>query len=105
MKLAVVWYKRDLRVFDHAPLVEAAKHRQVLPLYIYDPALIRAPDCSAQQVHFINECLSDLDQALSARGSPLLAQHGDSVMIFQRLLDTFGPFTLLARRDRQQPEL
>lgn len=99
MKLAVVWYKRDLRVFDHAPLVEAAKHRQVLPLYIYDPALIRAPDCSAQQVHFINECLSDLDQALSARGSPLLAQHGDSVMIFQRLLDTFGPFTLYSHEE------
>ena len=94
INLGVVWYKRDLRVFDHAPLVEAAKHRQVLPLYIYEAALIRAPDCAAQHVHFINECLSELDQALSARGSPLLAQYGEATAVFQRVLDTFGPFTL-----------
>ncbi|MEY4022534.1 MAG: photolyase, partial [Pseudomonadota bacterium] len=25
MSLAVVWFKRDLRVFDHAPLVEASR--------------------------------------------------------------------------------
>jgi len=99
MKLAVVWYKRDLRVFDHAPLVAAAKNRQVLPLYIYEPTLIRAPDCATQHICFINECLSDLDQALSARGSPLLVQYGEALAIFQRVLETFGPFTLYSHEE------
>jgi len=99
MKLGVVWFKRDLRVFDHAPLVEAAKHRQVLPLYIYEPPLIRAPDYATQHIGFINECLVDLDQALSARGSPLLAQYGEATAIFQRVLDTFGPFALYSHEE------
>ncbi|MFM7658433.1 MAG: FAD-binding domain-containing protein [Burkholderiaceae bacterium] len=99
MKLGVMWFKRDLRVFDHAPLVEAAKHRQVLPLYIYAPTLIRAPDCATQHICFINECLSDLDQALSARGSPLLVQYGEALAIFQRVLETFGPFTLYSHEE------
>ena len=99
MKLGVVWFKRDLRVFDHAPLVEAAKHRQVLPLYVYEPELVRAPDCAPQHIHFINECLSDLDQALSARGSPLLIQYGEIITVFKRVLDTFGPFSLYSHEE------
>ncbi len=99
MKLGVVWFKRDLRVFDHAPLVAAAKHRQVLPLYVYEPELVRAPDCAPQHIHFINECLSDLDQALSARGSPLLIQYGEIITILKRVLDTFGPFSLYSHEE------
>lgn len=99
MKLGVVWFKRDLRVFDHAPLVEAAKHRQVLPLYVYEPELVRAPDCAPQHIHFINECLTDLDQALSARGSPLLIQYGEIITVLKRVLDTFGPFSLYSHEE------
>ncbi len=99
MKLGVVWFKRDLRVFDHAPLVEAAKHRQVLPLYVYEPELVRAPDCAPQHIHFINECLADLDQALSARGSPLLIQYGEICGVLKRVLDTFGPFSLYSHEE------
>ncbi|RYG79465.1 hypothetical protein EON77_09085, partial [bacterium] len=33
-RVQVVWYKRDLRVTDHRPLVEAAARGTVLPLYI-----------------------------------------------------------------------
>lgn len=99
MKLGVVWFKRDLRVFDHAPLVEAAKHRQVLPLYVYEPALVRAPDCAPQHIHFINECLAELDQALAARGSPLLIQYGEITNVLKRVLDTYGPFTLYSHEE------
>lgn len=99
MNLGVVWFKRDLRVFDHAPLVAAAKHRQVLPLYVYEPDLVRAPDCAPQHVYFINECLSDLDQALSARGSPLQIQYGEIIKVLQRVLDTFGPFALYSHEE------
>ncbi len=33
----VVWFKRDLRIDDHAPLTTAAKQGAVLCLYIYEP--------------------------------------------------------------------
>jgi deoxyribodipyrimidine photo-lyase len=37
MKYQLVWFKRDLRVADHRPLVEAARRGPVLPLYIVEP--------------------------------------------------------------------
>ncbi|MFM9718803.1 deoxyribodipyrimidine photo-lyase, partial [Streptomyces galilaeus] len=34
----VVWFKRDLRTTDHAPLANAAHAGSVLPLYVAEPA-------------------------------------------------------------------
>ncbi len=98
-KLGVVWFKRDLRVFDHAALVEAARHHEVLPLYVYEPELLHAPDCAPQHVGFVNECLAELDDALSARGSPLLLRHGEITQVLQQLLDQVGAFTLYSHEE------
>jgi hypothetical protein len=35
----IIWFKRDLRLQDHAPLAAAAMAGRVLPLYIIEPAL------------------------------------------------------------------
>ena len=45
----VVWFKRDLRVADHAPLIEVARRGPVLPLYVVEPELWAQPDASARQ--------------------------------------------------------
>ena len=42
--ITIVWFKRDLRIHDHVPLAEAARAGTVLPLYIVEPELWRAPD-------------------------------------------------------------
>ncbi len=99
MSLAVVWFKRDLRVFDHLPLVQASGHMAVLPLYVYEPEIIRAPDFSAQHLCFINECLSELDQALAGRGSPLQILHGEMTSVLARIKDEFGAFTLYSHEE------
>ena len=99
MTLGVIWFKRDLRVFDHQPLVEAARNRNLLALYVYEPELVRAPDCAPQHIGFINECLAELDQALTGRGSPLQIQHGEITSVLKRVLDNFGPFTLYSHEE------
>ena len=41
MSTAVVWFRRDLRVHDHPPLVAALReHDEVVPLFVLDPRLI-----------------------------------------------------------------
>ena len=97
--IAVVWFKRDLRVFDHAPLCDAGRHSAVLPLYVYEPELIRAPDYSTQHLGFINECLDDLNQALTGRGSSLLILHGEITSVLQRVREQFGDFTLYSHEE------
>ncbi|MFN7017252.1 MAG: deoxyribodipyrimidine photo-lyase, partial [Fimbriimonadales bacterium] len=80
--LQVVWFKRDLRVFDHAPLYEASQRGWVLPLYIVEPELWRQPDASNRQWRFVRECLQELDRALgerAGRASGLIVRVGDAV--------------------------
>jgi deoxyribodipyrimidine photo-lyase len=84
--IEIVWFKRDLRVHDHAALNSAmATGNPVLPLYIVEPELWAQPTQSARQFEFLRECLSDLDDALQKRGAQLVIQTGDAVDVLARL--------------------
>jgi deoxyribodipyrimidine photo-lyase len=90
-KLHVVWFKRDLRVHDHAPLLAAvAGGAPVLPLYIFEPGYWSLPEHSARQFEFLLESLTDLDAALRARGSKLIVRTGDAVDVFADLHQRHG---------------
>ncbi len=54
--MQLVWFKRDLRVYDHAALAEAARRGPVLPLYIAEPGYWSQPDASGRHWAFIAEC-------------------------------------------------
>lgn len=66
--LNVVWFKRDLRIHDHAALLEAHKSGTVLPLHIVEPELWRQPDMSSRQWNFVSECLTELRHDLAELG-------------------------------------
>ena len=84
-----VWLKRDLRLTDHAPLVEAAASGPVLVLYIIEPEVIRTPDFDALHWNFIRESLVELQSSLSRCGTPLQVITGDVVAVFNRLSGQF----------------
>jgi deoxyribodipyrimidine photo-lyase len=42
MRVTVVWYRRDLRATDHAPLERVAKRGAVMPVFVLDQALLAA---------------------------------------------------------------
>jgi deoxyribodipyrimidine photo-lyase len=88
--LQVVWFKRDLRICDHAPLAAAARLGPVLPLYIAEPGYWALPDVSARQWGVIREGLIELRAALSALGQPLVIRQGDVVTLLARLHAQYG---------------
>ncbi len=81
----IVWFKRDLRVVDHAPLAAAAAAGAVAPIYIAEPDLWAQPDASERQWAFIAECLDELSGELAALGAPLIVRVGDAVEILDAL--------------------
>ncbi len=95
----VVWFKRDLRVTDHAPLVAASSNGAVLPLYLYEPHLLQQPDVSAQHVAFINECLQSLQADLSTLGLSLLTRVGEAVNVLAELKRHHGSLTLWSHEE------
>jgi deoxyribodipyrimidine photo-lyase len=85
----VVWFKRDLRVLDHAPLAQAADRGRVLPLYVIEPSLLAAPDFDALHFEFIRECLVELRETLHRRGAPLIVRVGEVVDVLRELAAGF----------------
>ena len=69
--IVIVWFKRDLRVVDHAPLAAACAQGAVLPLFCWEPSIWSGQDCAKQHQAFIMECLSELEISLKKIGLKL----------------------------------
>ena len=82
---SVVWFKRDLRVFDHVPLAAAAERGPVIPLYVVEPELWAQTDASHRQFVFARACAAELSEALAARGVPLAVRMGSVVDVLEQL--------------------
>ena len=76
-EIAVVWFKKDLRIEDHPAFLEAlACTPNVLPLYVLEPEFWRLEDSSGRQFAFLMECLEELNHQLSQLGQPLVIRIG-----------------------------
>ena len=94
MTYSVVWFKRDLRVHDHAPLNAAAQQGPLLCLYVIEPSLWQQPDAATQHYHFIRESLQALDGQLQALGARLHVAVGEAVDVLAAL-HAHAPFAAL----------
>lgn len=74
----VVWFKRDFRVTDHAPLAAAARAGAVLPLVIIEPQLWQQPDMAGRHYAFLCESVEELRQSLQKLGLPLTIRIGEA---------------------------
>ncbi len=100
MTIAIVWFKRDLRVTDHRALVAAAQSNlPVLPLFILEPDLMQQLDSSARQYAFVLEALADLRDQLSAFGLKLHTPVARAEIVFEDLRTRFGSFTLYSHEE------
>jgi deoxyribodipyrimidine photo-lyase len=82
----IVWFKRDLRINDHAPLLAASRtNAPIIPLYIVEPEYWHQPFASRRHWHFIHDCLCDLDSGLAELGQHLVVKVGDSCDVIKKL--------------------
>ncbi len=92
MRRTLLWFKQDLRLDDH-PAVQAALAADcVLPLFVFDPTLLRPGDLGIRRmgVHrarFQLESLTALDAELRQRGSRLLVVQGNAAQVIPALLE------------------
>ena len=89
-RLQIVWFKRDLRVVDHQPLLQASRLGPVLPLAIVEPQLWQQGDCSGRQWNFCAESLGELRVSLADLGQPLVVRIGSAVDVLERARRRFG---------------
>lgn len=90
MKLAVVWFKRDLRLSDHAPLTQAVQWAQsvgatVLGAYLLEPSQLAHRDMARQHLGFALETWVSLSNEAGPLGLPCSVLNGEAVDVFSRL--------------------
>ena len=81
--LNVVWFKRDLRITDHEPLLKAVEEGIVAPLFIVEPEYWAQSTCSARQWRFVSRTLAALRTQLAVLGAPLIVRVGDAVEVLE----------------------
>ncbi|MFY8350700.1 deoxyribodipyrimidine photo-lyase/cryptochrome family protein [Pseudoalteromonas sp. SSM20] len=84
MSIAVVWLKRDLRLSDHAPLLEASKTGlPVLLVYCFEDILLDDAHYSERHWRFVSQSLRDMANKLP-KGALYVAK-GDALAVHQAL--------------------
>jgi deoxyribodipyrimidine photo-lyase len=83
--IQLVWFKRDLRTTDHAPLAAAAAAGPVLPLYVVEPDYWRLPDASRRQWLATADALAELAARLAALGAPLIVRNGTVTEVLEKI--------------------
>ena len=99
---ALVWFKRDLRLGDHAPLAQAAGFESCLALFIIEPDWLTSPECASAHVAFVLDGLAHLRAQLAERGLPLRVEVGEAAAVLQRLHTDTG-FTHLLSHEETGP--
>ena len=72
-------FTRDLRVRDNPALAAAARADHVIPLFVFDDALLDALHGGANRLRFLIESLADLRASLGREGAPLIIRRGNWV--------------------------
>jgi deoxyribodipyrimidine photo-lyase len=104
MDTALVWFRRDLRLADHAALYHALKAaRRVVCVFVFDRAILdplRADGATAdRRVEFIHAALDELDASLRAHGSALVVRHAVASEAIPHLADEFSADAVFANED------
>jgi deoxyribodipyrimidine photo-lyase len=97
----LVWFRRDLRVADHAALYHALhSSRRVWCAFVFDTDILdRLPSREDRRVEFIWHAIVELDAGLRRAGGGLLVRHGSAREEIPRLATQLGVAAVHANHD------
>ena len=87
--LSIVWFKKDLRTYDHEPLCLSAKENNVACIYIYEDELIEQDHFTFRQLNFLNESLMHLENDLKKIGTTLNLFRGSIEHVFKHISNDY----------------
>jgi deoxyribodipyrimidine photo-lyase len=88
MKLAIFWYRRDLRLTDNAGLYHALRSGYtVLPLFIFDKEILDRLEKKDARVDFIHDTIADMHAQFAQLGISFLVEYGHPMEIWQKIIE------------------
>jgi deoxyribodipyrimidine photo-lyase len=98
---ALVWFRRDLRDFDHAAFFHALKgSRRVHCAFVFDREILDAlPRADDRRVEFIWHSVVELAASLASRGGALIVRHAVARDAIPELAAELGVAAVYANHD------
>ncbi len=94
------WFRRDLRLADNTALNAAlASGEQVVPVFVFDPTILRSPYAGTPRLAFMLNGLRALDLALGKWGGRLLLRHGDPETVLPQIVRELNARAVYVNRD------
>ena len=89
-EIGIVWFKRDLRLTDHAPLDAAEQSGlPLLYLWILEPSEWAAPENSLRHWQFQWHSIQQINQILEQVDRKITTVHANALDVFTTLLEQF----------------
>ncbi|MEJ8819665.1 cryptochrome/deoxyribodipyrimidine photo-lyase family protein [Lacibacter sp. H407] len=87
----IVWFKKDLRLTDHAPLAAAVKNGlPVLLLHFFEPGLMGAADSDERHWRFIYESIEEIKAKLHYNQIHFYSLHAEVIPVLQELKSIYN---------------
>lgn len=87
-KMVVFWFRRDLRLEDNIGLYHALQSgEEVLPIFIFDPAILSELPKDDARVTFIHQQLTKIQKQLEEIGKSLAVFMNNPVTVFEKLIE------------------
>lgn len=101
MSIVIIWFRRDLRLYDNSALFQAmADGRKVLPVFIFDNEILQKLRSDTDpRVEFILMALKALDAKLKESGSSILIKHGSPEKVWRELIQNYEIGAVFANHD------
>jgi deoxyribodipyrimidine photo-lyase len=98
--LNIVWFKRDLRLNDHLPLLKASQNStNLLLLYVFEPSVMNSYDSDIRHWRFVYESLSDLNIRLKEHDLEILICSKEANFVFETLSENFNVINVFSHQE------
>jgi deoxyribodipyrimidine photo-lyase len=86
----IVWFKRDLRLSDHQPLLKASESSlPALLVYFYEPSVMTFADSDIRHWRFVQQSLLELNKKLGEYGHSIVTIHDEALSAFRKINEAY----------------
>ncbi len=99
-KIAIFWFRRDLRLEDNHGLYKALSgDKKIIPIFIFDTNILNPLPKNDSRVEFIHNQLIQINSQLQKSGSTLLTFQGNPLNVFKKLMNKFFIESVFCNKD------
>ena len=99
-EINIIWFKRDLRLLDHNPLLLALESGlPVMLIFCFEPSVMNHHDSDIRHWRFVFQSINDINLRLKFFNTKLFYFHNETIDVFQHLSKIYKINTVFSHQE------